>query len=215
MTRFIIASRSYDGAFGMAPGTESHGGCSYCAVASLAMLGQLEDLAEKEKLVQWCVSRQVSGFQGRIEKDPDSCYSFWIGGTLQLLGFDFECQSCTCFLQTCESKMGGFQKFPEAPVPDLLHSYFSVCGLCLCGLLQPLDAMLGMSRSSREASLSRGALRAAPARGPRPGPTPGPMGSPEVPAASEAAAGESWKMQWLVMLGMLALLVSLILAGFQ
>jgi hypothetical protein len=26
---------------------------------------------------------QVSGFQGRLGKDPDSCYSFWIGATLK------------------------------------------------------------------------------------------------------------------------------------
>jgi prenyltransferase beta subunit len=25
----------------------------------------------------------VSGFQGRLGKDPDSCYSFWIGATLK------------------------------------------------------------------------------------------------------------------------------------
>ena len=42
MLRFIHASQSYDGAFGMAPATESHGGCSYCAVAAMAMMGRLE-----------------------------------------------------------------------------------------------------------------------------------------------------------------------------
>lgn len=52
MLSFIEASQSYDGAFGMAPGTdachachegmsskESHGGCTYCAVAAMTMLG--------------------------------------------------------------------------------------------------------------------------------------------------------------------------------
>ena len=59
-------------------------------------------------------SAQVSGFQGRIEKDPDSCYSFWVGGSLQLLGASdiLERQSCARFLLSCESKMGGFQKSP-------------------------------------------------------------------------------------------------------
>ena len=42
MLQFIHGSQSYDGAFGMAPSTESHGGCSYCAVAALAMMGRLD-----------------------------------------------------------------------------------------------------------------------------------------------------------------------------
>lgn len=49
-------------------------------------------------------------------------------------------------------------RFPDAPFPDILHSYFSVCGLCLCGLLPPLDAMLGMSQASRQAAEDRGVL---------------------------------------------------------
>ncbi|CAE7663236.1 Pggt1b [Symbiodinium pilosum] len=48
MTRFIYASQSYDGAFGMGPSTESHGGCTYCAVAALTMLGRLADLPSKD-----------------------------------------------------------------------------------------------------------------------------------------------------------------------
>ena len=57
------------------------------------------------------------------------------------------------------TKNGGKQlRFPDSPFPDILHSYFSVCGLCLCGLLPPLDAMLGMSQASRQAAEERGVL---------------------------------------------------------
>ena len=28
----------------------------------------------------------AGGFQGRCNKDADTCYSFWIGGTLDMLG---------------------------------------------------------------------------------------------------------------------------------
>ncbi|CAE7336438.1 Geranylgeranyl transferase type-1 subunit beta [Symbiodinium microadriaticum] len=152
MTRFIYASQSYDGAFGMGPGAESHGGCTYCAVAALRMLGRLADLPSKDLLVDWCVRRQVSGFQGRIEKDPDSCYSFWVGGSMQLLGAHFlQPDDCLQFLKRCESqRLGGFQKFPDAPFPDLLHSYFSVCGLSLCRLLPPLHALLGVSQRAAD-----------------------------------------------------------------
>ncbi|CAE7479585.1 PGGT1B [Symbiodinium sp. CCMP2592] len=152
MARFIYASQSYDGAFGMGPGAESHGGCTYCAVAALRMLGRLADLPSKDLLLLVCVRRQISGFQGRIEKDPDSCYSFWVGGSMQLLGASFLQQDdCLQFLKRCESqRLGGFQKFPDAPFPDLLHSYFSVCGLSLCGLLPPLHALLGVSQRAAD-----------------------------------------------------------------
>ena len=51
-------------------------------------------------------------------------------------------------------------RFPEAPFPDILHSYFSICGLSLCGLLPPLDAMLGMSLAARRRAEARGLLPA-------------------------------------------------------
>merc|ERR1711959_552367 len=41
MWQFILSARSYDGAFGMGPNTESHGGCTYCALAAVAMMGRL------------------------------------------------------------------------------------------------------------------------------------------------------------------------------
>lgn len=198
MLQFIHCSQSYDGAFGMAPSTESHGGCSYCAVAALAMMGRLDQCPRREELLRWCASRQVSGFQGRIEKDPDSCYSFWVGGSLQLLGASdiLERQSCARFLLSCESKMGGFQKFPEAPFPDILHSYFSICGLSLCGLLPPLDAMLGMSLAARRRAEARGLL-------------PGTATSTTATTAttvSGAAEGTSWR-RWLL-LALLVLAIS-------
>ncbi|CAJ1360872.1 unnamed protein product [Effrenium voratum] len=184
MARFVYASQSFDGAFGMGPETESHGGCTYCAVACLSMLGRLDDL-DMLQLLHWCVHRQQSGFQGRIEKEPDSCYSFWVGGTLQMLGADafLERQSCARFLKTCESGYGGFQKFPDAEFPDLLHSYFSVCGLCLCGVLPPLTALLGLSEAAFAAAQRSGALKAQRAPGARPWRLPGKPVEPEHTAA--------------------------------
>jgi len=109
---YIISSQSYDGAIGQGPGQESHGGATYCAVASLHLFGKLDKLPRKEALIKWCIERQISGFQGRINKDPDSCYSFWIGASLTLLGgyslLDFN--SIKGFTFSCEQKKGGFSK---------------------------------------------------------------------------------------------------------
>lgn len=136
---------------------EAHGGCTYCASAALRMMGRLADLPRKDQLTDWCVKRQNVGFQGRIEKPEDSCYSFWVGGSLKLLGLVdlVNGVSCSRFLKSCEFAAGGFQKFPDMPAPDLLHSYFSICGLSLCGLMQPIEAQLNMSQRAYDAFAER------------------------------------------------------------
>lgn len=98
-TEFILKCQNNDGAFGLRPNEESHSGASYCAIATLAIFNKLEEIPNKTKLVEFLVNRQISwnpsrengkigGFQGRINKYPDSCYSFWNGATLKILGLD-------------------------------------------------------------------------------------------------------------------------------
>ena len=84
-------------------------------------------------------------------------------------------------------------RFPEAPFPDILHSYFSICGLSLCGLLPPLDAMLGMSLAARRRAEARGLL-------------PGTATSTTATTVSGAAEGTSWR-RWLL-LALLVLAIS-------
>jgi len=43
-----------------------------------------EGLKSKKDTLNWCLSRQVNGFQGRANKPPDTCYSFWIGAALDV-----------------------------------------------------------------------------------------------------------------------------------
>ena len=53
-------------------------------------MGQLETALSKEKLEglkQWCLQRQKSGFQGRPNKDVDTCYSFWVGASLDVRSY--------------------------------------------------------------------------------------------------------------------------------
>lgn len=64
------------------------GGSTFCAVASLWLMGRLESVLSRrqvERLRAWCLFRQSSGFQGRPNKPVDTCYSFWVGGTLQVI----------------------------------------------------------------------------------------------------------------------------------
>jgi len=59
-------------------------GLTYCAVASLKLLGM--EINDKDKLIFWLVNRMVDlGVNGRTGKIPDSCYSFWSYATLCLI----------------------------------------------------------------------------------------------------------------------------------
>jgi geranylgeranyl transferase type-1 subunit beta len=94
----------YDGGFAQIPLAESHGGSTYCAIASLALCGALKDCASSlGDTLDWLVHRQLpltgvidanegsddeadpgGGHQGRPHKDEDACYSFWITASIRV-----------------------------------------------------------------------------------------------------------------------------------
>jgi len=112
----------------------------------------------KKDLVRWCVMRQHSlprqrasekersllhgycevennaGMQGRPNKLEDTCYSYWIGGTLHVLAESHLVDGWALreYVLTCQSPYGGFGKVLGA-MPDLLHSFYSLAWLALSG----------------------------------------------------------------------------------
>ncbi|XP_075591428.1 farnesyl transferase beta subunit isoform X2 [Dermatophagoides farinae] len=84
---WILSCQTYEGGFGAAPGHEAHGGYTFCGVAALALLDQL-DRCDFDALMHWTANRQLSfegGFSGRTNKLVDGCYSFWNGAVLPIL----------------------------------------------------------------------------------------------------------------------------------
>ncbi|KZV25139.1 geranylgeranyl transferase type-1 subunit beta-like [Dorcoceras hygrometricum] len=160
---YILSCQSYDGGFGLIPGSESHGGATYCAVASLQLMGFIGEgfLSTNPSchdvnlplLLDWSLQRQAvdGGFQGRINKPADTCYAFWVGGVLRILGADnyINEKALREFLLTCQSEYGGFSKFPRL-LPDLYHSYYGFCAFSLLkeSGLNSLCVELGASFSS-------------------------------------------------------------------
>ena len=159
---YIQSCQSYDGSFGLVPMQEGHGGSTFCAVASLVLMNKLDvvlDSGWRCRLIKWCVSRQqasaapghpTGGMQGRPNKLQDTCYSYWIGGTLSLLGQQDLLDTCALsnYVLTCQTQYGGFSKvFGNAP--DLLHSFYSLAWLSLSDYnkLSPLHCALGMCAS--------------------------------------------------------------------
>ena len=174
--KYIQSCRTWDGAISLIPGQESHGGSTFCGIASLKLMGRLKEVLDdddtfswRNDLVQWCVSRQIEGLQGRPNKLEDTCYSYWIGGTLQILNCDhlLEQELLREFVMDCQTDMGGFSKLRDGSYyPDLLHSFYSLSWLSLSHtgnkeaiangahlvsneretfILHPLDCSLGMS----------------------------------------------------------------------
>ncbi|KAI9907384.1 hypothetical protein PsorP6_004785 [Peronosclerospora sorghi] len=133
MVRFINSCQNYDGGIGLTASAESHGGAVFTAIASLMLSGRIVQLkSEQSELLRWLVFRQQKGFQGRCNKTPDSCYAFWNGATLALLGKHslVNVSSCKEFIYSCQFPFGGFSKYPDT-VPDVMHSYFSLAWLSI------------------------------------------------------------------------------------
>ncbi|PLW05353.1 hypothetical protein PCANC_15995 [Puccinia coronata f. sp. avenae] len=222
--RFLKSCRRYEGGYGQAPYAEAQGGTTYCALASLSLLGRLESSQTEEEIsqtVRWLVDRQgelvhlseslsesdgsqgaspveasqselnasgasgasrgpigpggdvhplagfakarptVAGFQGRIGKPLDACYSFWCTASLTILSGQFsgpgphpplplypppkanESQFSTPplyrpranieFLLRCQSNQwGGIARAP-GDHPDVYHTYLALASLSLSG----------------------------------------------------------------------------------
>ncbi|XP_054411811.2 geranylgeranyl transferase type-1 subunit beta isoform X3 [Pongo abelii] len=133
---YIRRSMSYDNGLAQGAGLESHGGSTFCGIASLCLMGKLEEVfSEKElnRIKRWCIMRQQNGYHGRPNKPVDTCYSFWVGATLKLLKIfqytNFE-KNRNYILSTQDRLVGGFAKWPDSH-PDALHAYFGICGLSL------------------------------------------------------------------------------------
>ena len=137
---YIRKSISFDGGIAQGPGLESHGGSTFCAVASLTLMDKLDQCLskkQKDKLIRWCLFRLEDGFCGRPNKPSDTCYSFWVGATIKMLSplenvAHFVAKSVDFVLQTQDDVIGGMAKWPDNST-DPLHTYFGLGGLSLAG----------------------------------------------------------------------------------
>ncbi|VDD74190.1 unnamed protein product [Mesocestoides corti] len=159
--KFFVGSITYEGAFGKLPKLESHAGITYCALASLKLMNRLDKVFpagsfQRQKLINWLLSRQRGGFNGRSQKEPDTCYTFWVGASLKMLDAHKYVEKKSLLEFVCSSYdpiVGGFMRSPDASV-DLLHSYMTLAGLS-CLLIDPLSPEIaGMPSPSLSESLN-------------------------------------------------------------
>ncbi|OAA60882.1 Terpenoid cylases/protein prenyltransferase alpha-alpha toroid [Cordyceps fumosorosea ARSEF 2679] len=86
------------------------------------------------------------GCNGRWNKKADTCYFWWAGGALSLLGQEsmlHQEAACSYLTSITQHRIGGFGKTTGAP-PDIYHSYLGLAAMAVLGEpnLKELDAEL-------------------------------------------------------------------------
>ncbi|OAO96494.1 WIG [Arabidopsis thaliana] len=83
---YILSCQTYEGGIGGEPGSEAHGGYTYCGLAAMILINEVDRL-NLDSLMNWAVHRQgvEMGFQGRTNKLVDGCYTFWQAAPCVLL----------------------------------------------------------------------------------------------------------------------------------
>ncbi|ODV86716.1 hypothetical protein CANARDRAFT_195837 [[Candida] arabinofermentans NRRL YB-2248] len=147
---FTLLCQNFDGGFGMIPGAESHAAQVFTCLGTLALAGALDKLKDEELLVWWLSERQVAngGLNGRPEKLPDVCYSWWVLSCLGILGklnYINEKKLREFILDCQDLESGGISDRPDNQV-DAYHTLFGIAGLSLLGYenLEPIDPIYCM-----------------------------------------------------------------------
>ncbi|XP_055805934.1 protein farnesyltransferase subunit beta isoform X2 [Solanum dulcamara] len=83
---YIQSCQTYEGGIAGEPGAEAHGGYTFCGLAAMILINEVNRL-DLPRLIDWVVFRQgvEGGFQGRTNKLVDGCYSFWQGAVVFLV----------------------------------------------------------------------------------------------------------------------------------
>uniref|UniRef100_A0A7S3LW72 Geranylgeranyl transferase type-2 subunit beta n=1 Tax=Palpitomonas bilix TaxID=652834 RepID=A0A7S3LW72_9EUKA len=133
---FILRCKNFDGGFGCVPGAESHSGQIFTCVGALAIAGALHHV-DRDLLGWWLSERQLKagGLNGRPEKLPDVCYSWWVLSSLSIIErlHWIDGKALQSFILAAQDvEKGGIADRPDDMV-DIFHTFFGIAGLSLLG----------------------------------------------------------------------------------
>jgi geranylgeranyl transferase type-2 subunit beta len=133
-TEYVLSCQNFDGGFGSIPGAESHGAYCFTCIGFLSVTNQL-NLINKFETGKWLAERQthLGGFNGRPEKLPDVCYSWWVLSSMSMIGTEsfFNKELLIKFILECQDEeLGGIGDRP-GNYHDVFHTFFGLCGLSL------------------------------------------------------------------------------------
>lgn len=144
LAEYLADCQTHEGGFAAEPGTEAHGGYTFCSLAACVLLDSMETI-DTGLLEEWVHMRQGAvegGFAGRTNKLVDACYAFWQCATLHLLRPDPAYNSeglKRWLLECCQADEGGLQDKPGKG-RDLYHTCYGLSGLSLAGHREALQA---------------------------------------------------------------------------
>jgi geranylgeranyl transferase type-2 subunit beta len=111
------------------------------------------DLVDTDKLGRWLSERQTpgGGLNGRPEKKEDVCYSWFVLGSLEIIGKThwIDREALFKFILSCQdTEKGGISDRPGDAV-DVWHTVFGVAGLSVLKYpgLEPVDPTYCMPKS--------------------------------------------------------------------
>ncbi|KAI8435601.1 hypothetical protein MSG28_003876 [Choristoneura fumiferana] len=118
------------------PGVQNPKSLIYCCVGTLSICRRMDALRADE-LAWWLCERQLpsGGLNGRPEKLPDLCYSWWVMSSLTMLNriHWVDKKSLEQFILACQdAETGGFSDRP-GDITDPFHTLFGLTGLSLLG----------------------------------------------------------------------------------
>lgn len=118
----------------------------FVCVGTLSILNKLSLLdSTRDATCWWLAERQVSsgGLNGRPEKLPDVCYSWWVLSTLAMFGrVDWiDKIKLRAFILSAQNEEEGGIADREGDEADVFHTIFGIAGLSLMGFenLEPID----------------------------------------------------------------------------
>ncbi|CAI5529164.1 unnamed protein product, partial [Closterium sp. Naga37s-1] len=150
MAKSLRELQLQDGSFmPVACGSESDMRFVFCAVQSVRFLVLIRTVSLSQHLLP-CSPLPFTLPEPNNQPCSGHFKHDWVGGTLGMLGADhlIDFPALRSFLFTCQNtRYGGFSKHPGG-FPDILHSFYGVCGFCLAGEpgLLPLHVPLGISK---------------------------------------------------------------------
>lgn len=125
---------NYDGGFGGTIDAESHAAYIFCSVGALCIMDKMShfNVNNIKKLLSL---RQTSsgGFNGRPEKLPDVCYSWWVLASMDALGdiYNVNIEALEKYILSCQDEeLGGFSDRPGNDT-DVFHTFFALASLSL------------------------------------------------------------------------------------
>ncbi|CAG9767529.1 unnamed protein product [Ceutorhynchus assimilis] len=131
VVKYVQSLQQPDGSFSGDKWGEIDTRFSFCSVMTLTLLKK-EDAVDLDKAVEFV---QSWGLNGRPEKLPDVCYSWWVLASLAILGrlHWIDGEALKNFIFACQdTETGGFADRP-GDVADPFHTVFGIAALSLLG----------------------------------------------------------------------------------